>query len=289
MIDYGSWRHPETGREGDQAVFGVRPHANPFILPGILGREDILSLPDGALYDERSNPSYGDIAEIMNRDEVIHGEINGRRVRILGTFELGETLAVFGHIVVGVDAFRRLLQRTDNGIELGMIELRPGANALEAAGRLNALLPGDVEVITRQELILREKTYWEEHTPLGFIVISGMIIAMFVGAVIVYQILYTDINDHVREYATLKAMGLGDGFFLRLVLQEAAILTALGFIPGLLFTWVLFYLAETEGGLPTRLTIPDTLLVFGLTVVTCVIAGLLATRRLRAADPADIF
>ncbi len=179
MIDYGSWRHPETGREGDQAVFGVRPHANPFILPR------------------------------------------------------------------------------------------------------------DVEVITRQELILREKTYWEEHTPLGFIVISGMIIAMFVGAVIVYQILYTDINDHVREYATLKAMGLGDGFFLRLVLQEAAILTAFGFIPGVLFTWVLFYLAETEGGLPTRLTIPDTLLVFGLTVVTCVIAGLLATRRLRAADPAD--
>lgn len=290
MLDYVSWRNPETGKQCESALFGVRRFANPFVLPDVVAQEEVLSLADGALYDEYSTPDYGDVMSLLReREGELPGEINKRRIRVLGSFRMGQTLAAYAHILVGVETFRRLVDRPGTAIELGMISLREGANAEEVAAHLNAMLPDDVEVITREALIQREKDYWQTNTPLGFIVTAGLIIAMFVGAVIVYQILYTDINDHLREYATLKALGMSDGFFLRLLLQEAAILPLFGFAPGMLLSAGLFHLADTQGGLPTRLTVPDTLIVFALTGIMCFTAGVLATRRLRAADPADIF
>jgi putative ABC transport system permease protein len=45
--------------------------------------------------------------------------------------------------------------------------------------------------------------------------------------VIVYQILYTDVSNHLSQYATMKAMGFTDGYLVRLVLKEAVMLAAL--------------------------------------------------------------
>lgn len=288
-VKFASWRNPETGTQRKVALYGIYPFANPYTLPELQDVASILAQPDGALYDETSPSEFGNVAGRLQRDGVVYGEINKSAMRVLGTYRHGRTLAVNGHMLVGMEAFRRVTGRTGQEIELGMITLHPGASALEVAQQLNNLLPDVVEVLTREALIRREQGYWQRNSPLGFIVTAGMVIAMFVGSVIAYQTLYTDINDHMREYATLKALGLGDGYFVRLVMQEAAILPAFGFAPALLATALLFRFAETHGGIPTRLTLTDTLLVGGLTLVSCAIAGLLATRRLRAADPADIF
>jgi len=288
-IQFGTWRNPDTGTQRKVALYGIYPFANPYTLPGLQDAAPILAQPDGALYDDTSPREFGDVVGRLQRDGVVYGEVNKHAIRVLGTYRHGRTLAVNGHMLVGMEAFRRVTARTGKDIELGMITLRVGASAAEVANTLNTLLPDDVEVLTREALIRREQGYWQRNSPLGFIVTAGMVIAMFVGSVIAYQTLYTDINDHMREYATLKAMGFGDGYFVRLVMQEAAILPAFGFAPALLATALLFRFAEAQGGIPTRLTLTDTVLVGGLTLVSCAIAGLLATRRLRAADPADIF
>ncbi len=288
-LRFGQWRHPDTGRQCDIALFGIRPDANPFVLPEIEAQLGILSLADGALYDELSTADYGDVAARLHQDGVLIGEMNKRRIRVLGLFSLGETLAAYGNVIVGAETFQRIQERKADLIELGMIELVPGADAAAVAARLKELLPKDVDILTRAELMSREQAYWQANTPLGFIVTAGLVIALFVGAIIVYQILYTDINEHLREYATLKAMGMSDFFFIQILLQEACILPAFGFIPGLALSAGLFWLAETAGNLPTRLNVSDTACIAGLTVAMCLVAGLCATRRLRAAEPADIF
>lgn len=289
LAQFGSWRSTSTGINCEMALYGVRASANPFISPDIQAKTDVLAMPDGALFDEMSPDEFGDVAGMLQRDGVVQGEINSHHVRVLGTFRRGGTLAVNSHMIVGMETFRRVAGHEHQTIDVGMIELREGADALAAAKQLNALLPQDIQVLTREQFIRLEQFYWQINTPIGFIVIAGMVIAMFVGSVIAYQTLYTDINDHMREYATLKALGMGGGFFLRLILQEAAILPAFGFIPGVVCAGLLFRLADKLGGLPTQLTFSDTLMVFGLTILSCTVAGFLATRRLRAADPADIF
>lgn len=288
-IKFGSWRNPETGTQRKVALYGVHAHANPFVWPEVAGAGEILAQPDGALYDETSPKEFGDVAGMLGSGGEVAGEVNKRSVRVLGTYRQGRTLAVNGHMLMGMEGFRRATGRTAREVELGMIRLRAGASAEAAAKKLNELLPEDVEVMPREELIRREQAYWQRNSPLGFIVTAGMAIAMLVGSVIAYQTLYTDINDHMREYATLKALGLGDGYFAKLVMQEAAILPAFGFGPALLATGLLFRLAEAQGGIPTRLTAGDSALVCGLALASCAAAGMLATRRLRAADPADVF
>ncbi len=288
-ILFSSWREPDSGTQRKVAMYGIYPFANPCILPGLEHAASILAQPDGVLYDETSPREFGDVVGRLQRDGVVRSEVNKHAVRVLGLFRHGRTLAVNGHLVMGMEGFRRVTGRIGHTIELGVITLRPGASASAVAEKLNALLPNDVQVLTFDEFKRVERAYWLRNTPMGFIVMSGMVIAMFVGSVIAYQTLYTDINDHMREYATLKALGLGSGYFVRLVMQQAFMLPAFGFVPALVVTGLLFRLARAKAGIPTHLTVPDTVLVGGLTLVSCAIAGFLATRRLRAADPADIF
>ena len=55
---------------------------------------------------------------------------------------------------------------------------------------------------------------------------------LVVGMIIVYQILFADIADHLAEYATLKAMGYTNRYLAAVVLMEATILAVVGFVPG---------------------------------------------------------
>jgi putative ABC transport system permease protein len=105
----------------------------------------------------------------------------------------------------------------------------------------------------------------------------------------VYQILYTDVSEHLSEYATLKAMGYPDRFLYRLVMQESLILSVLGFFPGVLASHFVYNVSRDATLLPLRMTLPRAAAVYLLTAVMCAISGTLAMRRLRAADPAEIF
>jgi len=107
--------------------------------------------------------------------------------------------------------------------------------------------------------------------------------------VIVYQVLSTDVADHLGEYATFKAMGYSHRFFLGIVFEEALILGVLGFVPGFLVASLLLTGMAAATSLPLRMTWDMALMVFVGTVIACSISGAIATRRLAAADPADLF
>jgi putative ABC transport system permease protein len=110
-----------------------------------------------------------------------------------------------------------------------------------------------------------------------------------VGTIIVYQVLFADVADHLSEYATLKAIGYADAFIASVVLFEAVILSFAGFVPGVLITLRLYRITENATHLPMRMTLQLGLFVLALTVVMCAISGLIAVRKVRSADPADIF
>lgn len=288
-ISYQKWRNPVTGAKTDIALIGVHAAKNPFLIPEIASRSDILANPEDVLFDAGSTPDCGDVAGFFEKKGEVETEISGSRVYVRGVFTMGQTLAAYGHVICGMETYQRLSGQASGIINFGLVRLKKDADPKAVAARLKQIIPEDVAIITRDELIMREQTYWQNNTPVGFIVLAGMILAMFVGAVIVYQILYTDINDHLKEYATLKAIGIGQGYFIKFIVSESLILLIIGFVPGLLVSAVLFFAADSSAGLPTRVTLSGTLTVFILSAIMCLTAGLLATRRLRSVDPADIF
>ena len=180
-------------------------------------------------------------------------------------------------------------ERSRGIIDVALIRLRPGADVEAARRELAAYLPGDVEVFDRPSFMQKEIDYWDTNTPIGYVFGFGIIVGLVVGSIIVYQILFADVSDHLPEYATLRAMGYSNVYLSGVVMQQAAILAVLGFGPGLALSWYLYGIASEALMIELSMESERAVLVLALTVVMCVVSGLLALRKIRSADPATIF
>src|SRR5439155_13926259 len=138
---------------------------------------------------------------------------------------------------------------------LGLIKLDPGSDPRRLQESLQRALPGDVRVVGRQDLANEEEAFWTRSTPVGFVFMLGLVVGFVVGVVICYQILATEVNDHLAEFATLKAMGYHDRYISGVVIQEALWLSVLGFAAGLAVGWPLYSLLESQTGLPLQITL----------------------------------
>ena len=212
-------------------------------------------------------------------------------MQVAGVFTLGASFAADGNAITSDSTFLNLFPgRQPNEIDVGMIKLQPNANPEQVKRQLQALLPRqEVIVLTLDEFANREKEYWANSTAIGFIFTLGTVVGFIVGVVIVYQILYSDVADHLPEYATLKAMGYKNKYLMGVLLQQAVILAVLGFIPSLGVSWFVYSLAQSATLLPIRMTTERAITVFILTLIMCMGSGAIALRKLNQADPADIY
>lgn len=290
-LDYTSWKNPETGRPRSILVFGFNPEVNLFNLSGVEENLDKLKLPDVVLYDRSSRVEYGPIAANFEQGKTVTAEVRRRRIKVGGLFTLGASFGADGNLITSDVNFFRLFSNRQRGlIDIGLIRVKPGANPNAVVQELRNYLPQDeINVLTKQEFIDFERNYWATSTAIGFIFTLGTIMGFIVGTVIVYQILYTEVADHLAEYATLKAIGYTQHYLLTVILQEALILAVIGYIPGFTVAMFLYQLARDATLLPVLMSIERAIFVIILTIIMCFISGAIAVRKLRAADPADIF
>jgi putative ABC transport system permease protein len=211
-------------------------------------------------------------------------------MEVVGLVEIGPSFGADGNAVLSETNFRRAVkERKASAVDLVALRLAPVSAPEAAMRRLREVLPDDVTVLSQAELVAWERRYWEEATPIGFIFAFGSLMGLVVGMVIVYQILFADIAGHLREYATLKAMGYSNAHLGRVVLAAALILAALGFVPGLALSAFLYDVVGKGTFLPLVMDLPRAAGVFGMIFAMCAVAGLLAMRKLRDANPADMF
>lgn len=287
-----SWRNPVDGSRRAIQLVGVDTAAGVLEFPGLNpALVEALKRADTVAFDGQSRPEFGPIGALLSeRGGTLEVEIGQRRMEVVGLVEIGSSFGADGNVVLSEVNFRRVVkERQVVAVDLVAIKLRQGADLAETQARLRALLPPDVTVMTAAELLAHERRYWEEATPIGFIFAFGSLMGLVVGMVIVYQILFSDIAGHLKEYATLKAMGYSGFYLTRVVLGAALILAVAGFIPGLLLSFVMYDFVGDATFLPLRLDFPLGASVFLMIFAMCVIAGLLAVRKLRDANPADMF
>jgi len=289
-VDFTWMKNPATLESKKIFIFGVDPSRNPFQFPEVSRHPDCIKSDECAFYDALSLNEFGPIPDLLQSQGEILTEVGGLRMKIRDVIHLGGTIAAAGHLLMGERTFFRVFpQHPPHMISLGLIHLKPGADPAVVARRLEKTLPPSVRVWTREALISAEKIYWDERSPIAFVFLGSMLVSLIVGGVIVYQILYTDVCDHLQEYATLKAIGLPDLYFSKLVIQKSLILLVAGFIPGLCLTVLLYHAARIKAALPMYMSFKILATVFVLSLIMCVTAGMLALRRLHSADPADVF
>ncbi len=255
-----------------------------------------LRTPNAALIDVRSKRDIFDFPfddqRALSEAPV---ELGARRVTLVGTFALGTDFAHDGNLAMSSETFASYFpQRVRTGdplsvVDLGIVHIDEGADEEQVRDAIDNLLDDRVFVLTRSQFRSQEVKFWDESTPIGIIFTAGKIIGFVVGMVICYQVIYSDIADHMPEFATLKAMGYPASYFLRLIVVEAVLLSLIGFVPGLIVSTGLYTVLAEATGLQLRMTLDSIVLVLILTNAMCIGSGLLAVRKLLAADPANLF
>ncbi|WP_414563746.1 MULTISPECIES: ABC transporter permease DevC [unclassified Anabaena] len=289
-IGTGQWRNPQTRLDRAILVWGIDPAQSAFKFPEVQQNQDHLKQLHQVLFDQAGRPEYGAVGKIFQEQGNFQTELNNKAVNVRGVFSNGASFAADGNVITSDSTFLQLFpDRQSDRIEVGLITLKPGADPETVRSQLAAGLPKDVIVLTPEGFAQTEKDYWAEGTGIGFIFGLGVGVGFIVGIVIVYQILYSDVSEHLPEYATLKAMGYSDRYLLGVLLQEALFLAILGFIPAFFLSFGLYQVTYAATMLPISMKVDRAITVFILTIIMCSFSGAIAMRKLRSADPADVF
>ena len=284
------WRNPDTKATRSILTLGFEPADPLFTDPSLAPKAKLLQDRGRVLFDELSRPEFGPVAEWFRSGRTVESEINGKKVRVAGLVGLGTSFGADGNLLTSQETYLQLLPNTPPGsIEVGLIRLRAGADADAVVERLKRDLPDDVSVLTKAGFIAFEQNYWKSSTSIGFIFTLGAAMGFVVGCVIVYQILYSDVSDHLPEYATLMAMGYRLPTLLGVVARERMLLAVFGYLPAYAAGQGLYLLVRNATQLPVSMNLTRALTVFIMILVMCMGSATLAMRRLGDADPAEIF
>ncbi len=289
-IATAQWKNPENLLERAIIVWGIDPAVPAFKFPEIYQNLSQIKPLNQVLFDQASRPEYGNVGEIFSKTGNFKTEVNGKLIRVKGLFSNGASFAADGNIISSDSTFLNLFpNRQAEKIEVGLITLKPGANMVKVQSQMIKGLPKDIKVLTPEEFAQLEVEYWANSTGIGFIFGLGVGVGFIVGIVIVYQILYSDVSEHLPEYATLKAMGYSDRYLLVVLMQESLILAILGYLPGLILSLGIYQLAYIATLLPIAMNLERGINVLIMTIFMCSFSGAIAMKKLLSADPADIF
>ncbi len=272
-------------------VFGIDPAARTFRSPEINAALPLLTAGDTALLDRSTRNVAAETFASIERGVPYQFEAKGRTVSVADTFSIGGGFSADGYLIVSDQTFLRLFpQRAAGAPNHILVRAEPGTDPANLAGRLAEALPTyDAVVRLLPDTIAADQRFQTTQRPVGLVFGFGIVIGVIVGIIIVYQVLSTDVADHIREYATFKAIGYGQGFFLGIVFEEALVLALFGFVPGLLISLGLYSGVAAATGLPIAMTPSRPFLMLVGTAAMCALSGAIATRRLARADPADLF
>ena len=284
------WKQPDGSIRGLD-VFGIDPSAATFRNPEIDGARDEIKLSDVALIDRRTRNVPKAFFEAIDRGRPYQFEAKGRTLTVTRSFTIGGGFSADGFLVVSDQTFLKLFpSRVAGAPNHILVTLEPGVPRATAMARLSAVLPAyDSIARTVEEAVAKDQRFQTTQRPIGIVFGFGIVIGVLVGIVIVYQVLSTDVADHIREYATFKAIGYPPAFFLGIVFEEALVLAILGFVPGLVISVALYAAVVATTGLPMAMTPARAIGVLIGTIAMCTLSGAVATRKLARANPADLF
>jgi putative ABC transport system permease protein len=302
-VSLGLWRNPTAdparGRKRWQiTVLGTDPGrldrvfqrgaTNIFATPADVADARVKLATGRAVFlDRRSRADFGHPAAMpAGRTST---ELSGRRVDLAGYFELGTGFSYSGLLLASEETFEDVTMQPADRVTFGLVKLAPGENPDAAARRLRAALPADVTVVTRDGVNGIEKEYWVNKTAVGTLFYFGVVLALTVGAIFIYQMMVADINKHLPEYATLKAVGYPFSYLFMVVVWQAVFLAAAGYLIAAVASFGLYAVARDQAKIPIEMTADRLVRVLVLAVGMCVGSGLIAVRKVRTADPADLF
>jgi putative ABC transport system permease protein len=282
IVGYASWRKPNGGASTPVLVVGT-PETSIGLQPWnvVEGSLRDLSMPEGVAIDRSYFEQLG-IAQIGE-----HAEINNHKARVVAVTKGIRSFTTTPHVFASLERARAYLGAPPNKANFFIVRISPNADAEVIRGRLAASLSG-AEVLTSEQFRHRIRQFWLFDTGAGAALLGSAILGIIVGTIIVAQTLYSSTKDHLKEFATLRAIGSSYKYILKVILSQALLSAAIGFSIAAAVDLVLVKMTA-DAALPIIMTPVLTLGLFMLTVTMCSIAAISAIRVVTRIDPVLVF
>jgi putative ABC transport system permease protein len=286
-----TWTKPSDGTVGQVVVFGVPTDVRVFANADLDAQVPSLRLPGSFLIDIGSRGDFSAFFAAIDAGEAPTTTLGGQTMSAIGTFRFGASFGTEAIVIVSRETFLQLVPNPAPGvINMGLLTVEAGVDPHVMVDRITDTLDADeVRVWTMPDFIEVTRNLLRVNSPIAVVFSFGVVVGLFVGAVIVVQILASDVQDHLSEYATFKAMGFTNGWLLAIVYEQSVILTVAGFVPALAVSLLLYELVGGAVAMEMTMTPDRVWTVLGMTAAMCGIAGTIALRRVYGADPAEVF
>jgi putative ABC transport system permease protein len=245
------------------------------------GSADDLSTPDGVAIDRSYFEQLG-IAQIRQR-----AEINNQKARVAAVTNGIRSFTTTPHVFASLERARTYLGVPPNRANYYVVRVAPNANAAVVRGLLAGTL-SDAEVLTPDEFRHRTRIFWLFDTGAGAALLGSAILGIFVGTIIVAQTLYSSTKDHLKEFATLRAIGSARRYILKVILAQALISAVVGFSIAVSIDLSIVKMTR-DAALPIVMSPGLSVGLFALTIAMCAIAAVAAIRVVTRIDPVLVF
>ncbi len=280
-VSFAEWRKPVGGTALSVVVGTDTADGGLAAWDVVEGNTALLAAPeavavDQTYLDELGVAKIGDVAQIENT-----------RIKVVAMTKGIRSFTTAPYVFTTLNRARQILSLQRDQSTFLLIQLRPGSDAEAVRNELVARLPG-TETLTKAEFIDRSLDHWLFSTGAGVALIGGAILGLLVGTVIVAQTLYSSTKDHLTEFATLRALGSSAGYIYRVILFQAALSGAIGYLLGLALSLVIVHFSENTA-LPIVMTWGLVVGLLVLTIFMCAISAVAAIMKVTKIDPAMVF
>ncbi len=281
VVSFAEWRKP-AGGTALSVVVGTDPEDGGLAPWNVIeGSVQAISAPDSVAVDR----TYLDDLGIKGVGD--QAQIESSRVKIAALTDGIRSFTTAPYVFTTINRARSILNLQPDQATFLLVRLDPRADPAAIKRDLQQRLSA-VEVLTKAEFTNRSLDHWLFGTGAGVALIGGALLGMLVGTVIVAQTLYSSTKDHLNEFATLRALGSSAGYIHKVILSQAALSAAIGYLLGMAIALGVVALSE-HTALPIVMTPGLAGGLFALTIFMCAISALAAIMKVTRIDPAMVF
>jgi putative ABC transport system permease protein len=285
IVQFTMWKMRD-GRQENTTIVGLQPFSR-LNLPWdmALGKRDDIWRMGGVIIDTRERVRFGEKDRQLALNDVT--EIYNHKARVIG-FSKGvgsftTSPYVFTDYKKALD-FSLLNERETKYV---VLKAAPGLTAEQLRDRVRARVP-DLDVYTTDEFSFKSRWYWMYGTGIGLGVVFGASLGLLVGVVIVGQTMYSATVERLREYGTLKALGMGNLELATIIIKQALFAGLLGYlIAGVLAYWLGSKLPSLNVPVDVPLSLVAAMAL--VTVGICVAASVTSVLQVFRLEPAIVF
>jgi putative ABC transport system permease protein len=253
----------------------------------LLGKIGDLQIPDAILVDEAGFHQMWP-GEPLHAGKVI--EMNQRRAVVVGVYRAAQTFMTLPIIYTRFSQATLFVPPTPTGRMMPFVlaKAQPGVDPEGLARRIQDQT--GLKALTKEGFIQMTMNYYLGHTGIPLNFGTTVVLAFLVGSAIAGQTFYLFTVENLKQFGTLKAMGMSDRRVVGMILIQGSVVGGIGYGVGVGLATVYGIWAQRAMPLLAFFLPWQVLALSAAAVIVIVLlASLLSIRRVLVLEPAVVF